>query len=267
MTDTKPTQKAEFGKTASDYAAHRAGFPPSFFDAMKARGLGAANQTLVDIGTGTGTLARGFAAAGASVTGIDADPDMLREARSLAAGENLTIKFHEATAEATGLKNASADIVTAGQCWHWFDPRGATTEVRRILKPGGTIVIAHFDWLPAKRSGGRVNVVHASEQLILKHNPDWRGAGGLGIYPLWLHHLAQAGFTGIETVSWDEDAIYSHAGWRGRIRASAGIAALSREARTTFDDAHAAMLTRDFPAEPLVTPHRVWMVTAQNPGD
>lgn len=263
MTDTKPTEKAEFGKTASDYASWRAGFPPSFSAAMTARGIGLKDQQIVDLGTGTGTLARGFAAAGASVTGLDSDPDMLVQARALAADAGLIINFQLATAEATGLDDASADIVTAGQCWHWFEPRATTSEIKRILRPGGTIVIAHFDWLPFKGPDGKGNVVHASERLILKHAPDWRGAGGLGIYPLWLHHLARAGFTSIETFSWDEDAIYSHAGWRGRIRASAGIAALSEGARTIFDDQHAAMLVRDFPAEPLSTPHRLWAVTAQ----
>lgn len=257
MVNTKPTETAEFGKTAGDYASHRAGFPPSFFEAMKKRGFGKKGQHLVDLGTGTGTLARGFAAAGAHVTGIDADPDMLSQARSLAENEGRIITFREATAEVTGLEESCADIVTAGQCWHWFEPRAATAEVRRILKPGGTIVIAHFDWLPLKG-----NVVHASEQLILEHSPDWRGSGGLGIYPLWLHHLASAGFSGIETFSWDEDAIYSHEGWRGRIRASAGIAALSEEARGLFDAEHAALLTQGFPAEPLRIPHRIWVATA-----
>lgn len=260
MNDLKPTDKPEFGRTASDYAAHRAGFPPSFFAALKARGFGLAGQTIVDLGTGTGTLARGFAGSGANVIGIDADPAMLDEARRLGVAESLTVDFIDAKAEATGLDAASADIVTAGQCWHWFEPRDATSEVRRILKPGGTIIIAHFDWLPVKG-----NVVHASEQLILKHAPDWKGAGGLGIYPLWLHHLKSAGFEDIETFSYDEDTPYSHAGWRGRIRASAGIASLSEEARAAFDAEHKALLEREFAEEPLLAPHRIWAVHARTP--
>lgn len=255
---TRPTREPEFGRTASDYASHRAGFPLSFFEAAKARGFGLKDQTIVDLGTGTGTLARGFAEAGALVIGIDSDPAMLSEALTLAAGANLAIDFHQATAEATGLEPEIADLATAGQCWHWFEPRAATLEVLRILKPGGTLLIAHFDWLPLKG-----NVVHATEQLIVEHNPSWRGAGGLGVYPLWLHHMKSAGFTGIETFSYDEDAKYSHEGWRGRIRASAGIAALSEKARAKFDEAHTAMLTREFPAQPLITPHRVWAVFGQ----
>ena len=55
----------DFGKTSSDYSKHRAGFPPSFFVRLRERGIGLSRQRILDLGTGTGTLARGFASAGA----------------------------------------------------------------------------------------------------------------------------------------------------------------------------------------------------------
>jgi hypothetical protein len=42
--------------------------------------------------------------------------------------------------------------------WPWFGGH--------ILKPGGKLVIAHFDWLPLTG-----NVVEATEELILQYNP------------------------------------------------------------------------------------------------
>ena len=54
----------DFGKTADDYAAHRAGFPRALFDRLAAMGIGRSGQRLLDLGTGTGTLARGFAGGG-----------------------------------------------------------------------------------------------------------------------------------------------------------------------------------------------------------
>ena len=80
--------------------------------------------------------------------------------------QGLDVDFRVATAEETGLPDASFDIVTAGQCWHWFDRPKAAREVRRLLKPGGTVIIAHFDWLPLKD-----NIVDLTEKLVIKFNP------------------------------------------------------------------------------------------------
>ena len=56
--------QADFGRTVSDYSTHRAGFPPLLFDKLGERGIGADGQRILDLGTGTGTLARGFAMRG-----------------------------------------------------------------------------------------------------------------------------------------------------------------------------------------------------------
>ena len=61
----------DFGKTAEDSARHRAGFPPALFDRLQRIGIGKPGQRLLVLGTGTGTLARGFATGGCGVTGLD----------------------------------------------------------------------------------------------------------------------------------------------------------------------------------------------------
>jgi hypothetical protein len=86
------------------------------------------------------------------------------------------------------------------------------------------------------------------------------------MYPLWTLDVAGAGFTGIETFSFDVDVSYTHAAWRGRIRASAGVAAsLPPDAVVAFDDELADLLEADFPDEPLAVPHRVWALVARAP--
>ena len=105
--------------------------------------------------------------------------------------------------------------------------------VRRLLVPDGRLVITHFDWIPLPG-----NVVEATEKLIEQHNPEWKMSGGRGMYSRWLSDVAIAGFQSIETFSFDIFVLYSHGAWRGRIRASAGIAAsLSPEQVTRFDSA------------------------------
>ena len=86
------------------------------------------------------------------------------------------------------------------------------------------------------------------------------------MYPAWTVEVSDAGFTDLETFSFDMDIPYTHEAWRGRVRASAGVAAsLDPDAVKAFDDAHAAMLSTEFPHDPLAVPHRVWALVARRP--
>ncbi len=251
----------DFGLTANDYARHRAGFPESFFERVATYGIGLPGQIVVDLGTGTGTLARGFARRGCVVTGIDPAANMLEQAKQLSVAEGVSVDYRLATAEATGLADESADVVSAGQCWHWFDGNAAASECYRLLRNGGKVVIAHFDWIPLKG-----NVVEATEQLIQAYNPAWKLGGGSGVYPLWSRHLAENGFANLEMFTYDTFPVYSHEAWRGRIRASAGVgASLPPEKVTAFDNDLAEILRTRFPEDPLAIQHRVFALIGQKP--
>jgi SAM-dependent methyltransferase len=169
------------------------------------------------------------------------------------------VEYQVATAEKTGLPSSSVDIVTAGQCWHWFNRSDAAREVYRILRPDGQVVIAHFDWIPLNG-----NVVEATEELILEFNPTWNMGGGNGLYPLWLRDLGEAGFVEIESFTYDLDVPYEHEAWRGRIRASAGVgASLSQRTVFKFDKALERMLKERFPQPTLQIHHRIFTVIAR----
>jgi SAM-dependent methyltransferase len=246
--------RADFGKTASDYGRHRAGFPDEFFERLQTHGILRAGMHALDLGTGTGTIARGLALRGCEVTGLDRSAPLMEQAAELDRAAGVVVKYVNAPAEDTGLPAAEFDLVTAGQCWHWFDRPRAAAEARRVLKPSGRLVIAHFDWIPLPG-----NMIEATEQLIEKHNPKWKLGGGLGIYPQWPRDLAVAGFKDIETFSFDLDAIYTHEAWRGRVRASAGVgASLSPEGVAAFDDELRATLAERWPEDPMRVMHRVF---------
>lgn len=251
----------DFGRAASDYGRHRAGFPMRFFDRLKEQLSLAPGQRALDLGTGTGAVARGLALHGLDVTGLDPSDALMAEARRLDEEAGVTINYHLGKAEALPFAEAAFDLVTAGQCWHWFDRPQAAREAMRVLRPGGALVIAHFDWLPLPG-----NMVEATEDLIRAYNPAWVLGRGTGLYPQWLADMSGAGFEAIETVSFDVDQPYSHGGWRGRIRASAGVKASLDEAATArFDADLAALLATRFPADPLAVPHRVWWAVARKP--
>lgn len=260
----------DFGKTAKDYARHRAGFPSDLFRRLRTFDVGLPGQRLLDIGTGTGALARGFAARGSVVVALDRSGELLRAARSLARQEHVELEPVRAVAEHLPFPRDHFDVVSAGQCWHWFHRPRAAAEAHRVLKPDGKLVIAHFDWLPLPGS-----VVEATETLIRTYNPAWgelhvlKLSGSTGIYRDWLGDVAQAGFTDIESFSFDVDALYTHEAWRGRIRASAGVAAAGLPPATiaAFDADLARILESRFPDEPLHAPHRVFAVVCRKPAD
>lgn len=256
----------DWNRTAQDYARHRAGFPDWFYDRMAERGLLRQNAQILDIGTGTGYLARGFALRlkqwrGCKVTGLDVAPGMMEAARALDAEAGVSIRYLQAPAEATGLPDGSFDLVTAGTCWHWFDRPKVMAEAMRLLKPGGHLVIANLVWLPLAG-----NVVAATEALIEAHNPSWHLGGWQGHSADQQRDLIEGGFTGRESASLDYDIPYSPEAWRGRIRASAGIAAsLGPDEVERFDQEHAAMLAAKFPGDPIPVPHRLVALWGQKP--
>jgi SAM-dependent methyltransferase len=251
-----------FGAAAEDYARFRAGFPDSLFDRLAALGIGASGETIVDVGTGTGSLARGFALRGARVIGIDPDGRLLDQARRLDVAASATVEYKIGTAEAIPLPDGIADVVSAGQCWHWFDGPKAAGEFSRIAKPHGRVVIAYFSWIPLPGS-----VVEATEQLIMKHNRNWSFGGGNGFDLGSLPHLQAAGFSRIETFSYDLDIPYTAEGWRGRIRASAGVAVSLAPAEVeAFDAEHARLLEESYPGALLEIPHRVFTIVATRAG-
>lgn len=259
-------KRVRWARTADDFAAHRVGFPDALFDRLDAFGVGRAGQRLLDIGTGTGVLARAYARRGCQVTGIDASAELIAEARRLDANAGVDVDYVVGKAEDIELPDASFDVVTAGNAWHWLDGELMALEARRLLVTDGLLVITNFDWL-ARRG----NVVEMTERLIEAHYPEWPFVARAGFYPRALFNVTDAGYADIESFTFDVVVTYDHAGWRGRVRASAGVgASLSAEAVAAFDDDLARLLTERFPAEPLEVPHRSFTIVCRspfNPGD
>ncbi len=255
-------KQVDFGRAASDYGRYRAGYPDELYRRLAALGAGKPGQRVLDLATGTGFLGRGFARRGCEVVGLDLSLALMAEAGRLDAEADMAMCYLRGRVEELPFRARSFDLVCAGQAWHWFDRARAAAEAMRVMRPGGRLVLAHFDWIPL--SG---NVVEATEQLIVKHNPDWKLAGGLGMYPLWPRDAALAGFTAIETFSFDVMAPYSHEAWRGRIRASAGIGGqLSAERVAAFDAELAAVLKQRFPDDPMAVHHRTFALVCRAPG-
>lgn len=111
-------------------------------------GLGPVSR-VADVGAGTGLLTRLLLTAGCAVTAVEPN-DRMRAAADAVLGGHPGYTGRSGTAEATGLADRSVDFVTAGQAFHWFDVPAAHTEFRRILRPGGYVVLV---WNTRRNSG------------------------------------------------------------------------------------------------------------------
>jgi len=244
----------DFGQTAKDYARYRAGFPDSFFTRLNTGGFLANINTVLDVGTGTGTIARGLAIQGLDVTGIDPAEPLLKAAVALDQDAGVQVKYSLGSAEQSELPAQTFDIVIAGQCWHWFDQQKALDEIARVLRPGGKLIVAYFDWLPESEP------VVVMRELQKKYNPAWKSGGWpLGFYPQKPGDLSFDGWRSVKSFLYIEDVPYTHEAWRGRMRAYAGIGgSLPPAVVEAFDTEFASVLAEKFPEQPMLIPHRIW---------
>ena len=241
----------DWGKTSADYSVYRPGPPESFYRKLLALDVGLEGQRILDLGTGTGVLARQFAHQGSVVSGIDVSAEQIQAATSLAGAERIEVDFRVAPAEEPPFPAGSFDVITANQCWLYFDTERAIPQVKRLLAGDGLLVVSYFSWLP------RVDAIAAaSERLVLKHNPQWGAADYAGDHkplPRWAEGIldVKAFF------SYDEPIHFTRDTWRGRIRACRGIgAALSTGEVERFDAEHDALL-KAVAGERFTVQHRI----------
>jgi SAM-dependent methyltransferase len=248
--------EVDFGVAAGDYARHRQGHPSETFRRLRALGIGSPGQALVDLGTGTGDAARTFAAAGAQVVGLDPSTSLLAVAARLATQQGVTVDWRHGNAEHTGLIAASADAITVAQAWHWFDRPRALAEARRVLRPDGALAIFYVDWLPLPAS-----VVEVTLAIVARHRTTPMPAATLlghhGMYPEFADDLSGADFRDLQIFGFDLVQSYAHAGWLGRMRASAAVSTMSAAGQVAFAAELTAALRDQF-TDPMPVPHRVF---------
>jgi SAM-dependent methyltransferase len=120
-----------FGSVAGEYERARPGYP---VDAVRWL-VGDRPCRVVDLGAGTGKLTRALVALDHEVTAVEPSEEMLAQLCTAVPEAHAVL----AGAEEIPLGDASADVVVAGQAFHWFDPERAMPEIARVLRPGGRV--------------------------------------------------------------------------------------------------------------------------------
>jgi SAM-dependent methyltransferase len=167
MAEATHDPKARFSDRVDDYAKYRPHYSQDVVQAVE-RACGLRPQhAIADIGCGTGLLAKIFLENGNRVVGVEPNREMRIGGKNyLASYPNFSMV--DGSAEATGLADASADFVIAGQAFHWFRPDETRVEFARILKPAGWVVLVWND-----RNTASKPFLRAYEDFVLRHSTDY----------------------------------------------------------------------------------------------
>ncbi len=125
-----------FGVLAARYAAYRPRYPQALIETLRAETHG---DTVWDVGCGNGQLSVDLAKKFARVIATDPAQQQLDSAEP-----HPRIEYQRASAEESGLPEASIDLIVAAQAAHWFDWPRFLAEVTRVARPGALIALASY---------------------------------------------------------------------------------------------------------------------------
>jgi ubiquinone/menaquinone biosynthesis C-methylase UbiE len=126
--------KDHFSAVAANYAQYRPRYPRELFDYLRA--IAPRTDRAWDCACGSGQATLELAERFAVVTATDASAGQIAEAPP-----HPRITYRVAPAEASGLPDQSADLVTVAQAVHWFDLDRFYAEARRVLAADGIIAV------------------------------------------------------------------------------------------------------------------------------
>jgi SAM-dependent methyltransferase len=130
-----------FATTAEFYEQYRPPYPAEFFRAVGGKLKLDKRHALIDLGTGPGPLALGFAPYLGRVVGVDPETTMLAAARAAAARTGTDVTLIDGKAEDLPEDIGSFDVVTIGRALHWMDHKALGPVFARLVAPDGAIVI------------------------------------------------------------------------------------------------------------------------------
>ncbi|MEO5642425.1 MAG: class I SAM-dependent methyltransferase [Bacteroidia bacterium] len=156
-----------FSDRVENYVKYRPDYPAEVYDRLREAGVLTEKSVVADIGSGTGISSLLFLKRGNEVYGIEPNKEMREAAEKMLADEKY---FHsiDGTAENTKLEDHSIDVIIAGQAFHWFDAEKAKAEFKRILKPGGNVVLIWND-----RRTDATDFLKAYEDLLKMFGTDY----------------------------------------------------------------------------------------------
>ena len=156
----------------------------------------------------------------------------------------MDIDYYAMSAEDTIFPDHSFDVITACQCFWYFDHEKIMPKLYQMLKPNGHILVLYMAWLPYEDK-----IANASERLVLKYNPKWSGAGET-IHPIFIPECYNDKFELIYHEEYPLKVHFTAESWNGRMKACRGVgASLSEEEINMWEQEHLKLLSEIAPDE------------------
>ncbi len=116
------------------YATARPSYPDDAI-AYLSKALDTTHATVIDVGAGTGIFTRQIAPRCGQIVAVEPSEGM----RASFKRETPGIEIRDGRDTSLPFDDASVDVITVAQAFHWFDPVAALTEFARVLRPGGRL--------------------------------------------------------------------------------------------------------------------------------
>jgi SAM-dependent methyltransferase len=213
-----PREIAEsFGADADRYDRSRPSYPQALVDRIVAASPG---REVLDVGCGTGIVARQLQAAGCRVLGVDADARMAGLARQ----RGLDVEV--AKFEDWDPAGRAFDAVVCGQAWHWIDPVAGAAKAAQALRPGGLFAVF---WNAMEPPPGLAEAFEAVFRRVATEHPLHRGMPGGDAYVTLCTRAADAareagGFGEPEQWRFEWDRPYTRDEWLDVLPTFGGLA-------------------------------------------
>jgi SAM-dependent methyltransferase len=214
----------------------------------------------LDVGCGTGIVARQLAAAGRTVLGVEPDARMARFARRGG------VQVEVATFELWDPAGRSFDGVVAGTAWHWIDPVAGAAKAARVLRPGG--VLAPFGHAFALPSTVAQALAEAYQRVAPDSPVNFAGQSGQSILDGYRALYARAadgireagGFAEPELWRYDWERAYTRDELLDLVPTSGGLTSLPPDGLAEVMAAVSAAV--DGLGGTVTVPYATWGVTA-----
>lgn len=232
----------DWGKASSDYAKYRDIYPQEFYDKIISRNLCVKGQKVLDMGTGTGVIPRNMYSYGAKWIGTDISDKQIEQAKILS--EGMDIEYYVSSAENLNFNENSFDVITACQCFWYFDHERIMPNLYKLLKTDGRILLLFMTWLPFEDK-----IAEESEKLVLKYSPKWSGARET-MHPIYVPKCYEDKFELVYHEEYKLNVPFTRESWNGRMKACRGVgASLTPEEIVMWEKEHKALLEKIAPEE------------------
>lgn len=249
MTYLQQEHAQSFGAVATEYDAARPSYPDQLFEELeRLTGRPLKGADVVDVGAGTGIATRLLAGRGARVIAVEPSPGMAAQLHAVSP----EIPLVKGAGDELPLHDATADLITYAQAFHWTDQTRSIPEAIRVLRPGGSLAL----WWNVKDRGAAW--VAAQEGRLAAALPSYHYYGAANAIT---DQLSPYGLRlGTAVLHWERTITVESA--ITDLRSKSYFAVLPAEQRERVLDAERAALLAEFPDGRLVEPYLLDLTVA-----